>query len=83
MKKIKQFFQGFRKGVKEFGQNISIIINSSLLAIVYLIGVGITFIFAKLSGKHFLDMKLSQKAKTYWTDLNLKKKPIEKYYRQF
>ena len=80
---LKQFFKGFQKGSKNFGYNISMIINSILLSIVYLIGVGFTSIFAKLLGKHFLDMKLSKKTKTYWLDLNLKKKPIEEYYRQF
>lgn len=80
---LKQFFRGFKKGVKNFGHSISIIINSVLLSLVYLIGVGITSIFAKLFGKHFLDTKISKKKETYWSDLNLKKRPIEKYYRQF
>ena len=28
---------------------------------------------AKLAGKHFLEKKISKNAKTYWTNLNLKK----------
>ena len=83
MRALIQFFKGVQKGFKEFGTNISIIINSFLLAIVYFIGVGITSLFAKLIRKHFLDMKLSRIKKTYWSELNLEKQPIEEYYRQF
>ena len=77
-----EFFKGFKKGFKDFGHNVSIIINSVLLAIVYFVGVGLTSLIAKVCGKHFLEMKLS-KNKTYWSDLNLKKKTIQEYYRQF
>jgi len=82
MKGLKQFFRGFREGMRDFGQGIALIVNSFLLAIVYLVGVGFTAIFAKLFRKHFLDMKLLKK-ETYWSDLNLKKKSMEEYYRQF
>ncbi|MBS3126403.1 hypothetical protein J4453_03125 [Candidatus Woesearchaeota archaeon] len=75
------FFKGFKKGVKMFGQNIGVIVNTALLAIVYIIGVGITSIIAKLFRKHFLDLKHSPHS--YWSDLNLKKKPMKDYYRQF
>lgn len=83
MKSIKIFFKGFLQGFKNFGYNISIIINSILLLAVYLIGVGITAIFAKIFRKKFLDMELSDDRKTYWSELNLEKKPTEEYYRQF
>jgi len=71
------------EGVKRFGLNISIIINSVLLTIVYLVGVGVTCAFAKVANKHFLDTRRSKSARTYWVNLDLKKKPIEEYYRQF
>ena len=83
MRKSKDFFKGFKEGMKVFGYNISVIINSILLSFVYLIGVGITSVFARLVGKSFLDVKISKGKKSYWSDLNLKKKPIEEYYRQF
>jgi len=83
MSKIKQFFRGFKEGFKDFGHSISVIVNSALLLAVYLVGVGLTSIFAKLSGKRFLHKKLSKSRETYWSDLNLKKKPIDEYYRQF
>ena len=83
MKQVSEFFKGFKKGMKEFGHCISIIINTVLLSIVYIIGVGITSIIAKLAGKQFLELKLNKKAKTYWNNLNIKKRPIDEYYRQF
>ena len=98
MSNLKQFFKGFKKGMNNFGQNIALIINTILLTFVYLIGVGLTSIFAKIVGKHFLEMKLSKSWKSeisrtqkikdfrvgsYWSDLNLKKKKFEEYYRQF
>jgi hypothetical protein len=81
MKKLKQFLRGFKKGMGNFGNNIALIINTILLSFVYAMGVGLTSIVAKLSGKHFLEMKLSKDS--YWSNLNLKKKKLEDYYRQF
>ena len=77
------FFKGIKKGSHKFGSNITIIINSILLFSVYLIGVGLTSIISKISGKKFLDTKLSKEKESYWTDLNLKKKNTEEYYKQY
>ena len=75
------FFIGVKEGMHEFGRLIGGIINAALLFVVYVIGVGITSVIAKFTGKHFLEMR--QGKKSYWTTLNLKKKPLEAYYRQF
>ena len=75
--------RAIKKTFLYIGNKISTVINSILLLIVYIIGVGLTAIAAKIVGKHFLQLKLDQKKKTYWEDLNLKKKPIDEYYRQF
>jgi hypothetical protein len=83
MRLVKDFFKGFFKGMKNFGTNISMIVNSILLSVVYFVGVGLTAIFAKLFRKKFLDLKLNKQVKTYWKDLNLKKKKIDDYYRTF
>lgn len=83
MKEIKQFPKGFSRGMKDFGNSISAIINSVLLLAVYLIGVGLTSIFSKIAGKHFLQRKINKNKQSYWSDLNLRKRPIEEYYRQF
>ena len=83
MTNLRQFFVGFKVGSQDFGHTIALIVNSILLFIVYCIGVGITSIVARLFGKHFLETKRLKKRKTYWSDLNLKRNPIEYYYRQF
>lgn len=82
MRQFKQFFMGFKKGMGNFGSGIALLINAILLAFVYWIGVGLTSVIAKIFRKHFLELKLLKKG-TYWSDLNLKKKPLEEYYRQF
>ena len=80
---FKDFFVGFKDGFLDFGHSIGAIINSLLLSIVYIIGVGLTSVFAKVFKKHFLDLKIDKKKKSYWNDLDLKEKKIEKYYRTF
>lgn len=77
------FFSGFARGFKRFGSNISVIVNTVLLALVYLLAVGPTSLIAKLTGKRFLTLKADKKAKTYWERLNLTKRPLDEYYRQF
>lgn len=83
MNQLKQFFKGFKQGMQNFGKNITIIVNSVLLSLVYIVGVGFVFVFSRIFGKNFLDIKLNKKRQTYWTNLNLQKKPIKEYYRQF
>lgn len=78
----REFFDGFKIGVKTFNQTITAIINTILLTFVYVVGIGIPSIIAKLFGKHFLDIKPSKKD-TYWSDLNIKTKPLNEYYKQF
>jgi len=80
---LREFFSGFKAGMQLFGHGIATIVNVTLLSVVYWIGVGITSMIAKIMGKRFLDMELDKKAKTYWKDYNLTKRPIEEYYRQF
>ncbi|MBD3310553.1 hypothetical protein GF351_05010 [Candidatus Woesearchaeota archaeon] len=75
------FFNGVKKGTALFGHCITAIINSILLTLVYALGVGITAVLAKLCRKNFLDTDL--KGRSYWKKLDLKKRPIEEYYRQF
>jgi len=83
MDKIKEFIKGLKEGQRGFGESIASLINSILLSLVYIFGIGMTSIIAKIFGKRFLDLKVDEKADTYWIDLNLEKKPIEEYYRQF
>jgi len=78
-----KFIKGFGLGFSEFGENIGLIINSILLTFVYVFGVGLTSIIAKIFKKHFLEMKIEKKQKSYWSNLNLKIRSIEEYYRRF
>ena len=80
---MKSFLINFKEGQKLFGETISGIVNLIVLSIVYFLGVGITSIIAKVVGKRFLEKRLDKNAATYWQDLNLNKKPLEDYYRQF
>ena len=83
MKHVAQFFSGCKKGMSHFGEFISVIVNTILLFFVYILGIGITSVIAKLCKKKFLDMSLSKKEKSYWVPLNLKEKKMEEYFRQF
>lgn len=76
MGKVKEIF-------KFVGEIIAKFINSVLLTMVYIIGVGLSALVAKTFNKHFLELKVDKNKKSYWENLNLKKKPIDEYYRQF
>ena len=67
----------FQHGLKEFSTCISTIVNTVLLSIVYIVGVGIASLSNKLSKKELLELK--QKDTTYWSDF----KQSDKHYRQF
>lgn len=80
---LKGFVSGFKRGQKKFGDSIAAIVNTVLLTVVYVIGVGFTTLFAKIARKEFLEMKTSESTKSYWTELNLGTRKKEDYYRQF
>ena len=83
MNEIKEFFGGLKEGQKNFGDNISIIVNSILLSIVYFFGVGLTSLVARAFKVKFLETKINQKTETYWETINQENKKEESYYRQF
>ena len=76
------FFKGFYKGIKNFGSGVVNITNFILLIPVYFIGIGFSSIFAKITGKSFLDLK-KKKQKSYWVDKKNKKPSKEDCYNQF
>ncbi len=82
MKKGKLFFKGFLEGFKKFSHAFATVVNFILLTIVYIVGVGITSLVAKLVGKKFLNLDKKRRP-SYWEDKDLKKEPMENYYRQF
>jgi hypothetical protein len=82
MTAFKQFFSGFLNGFKNFSHIIINIVNFILLSIVYFVGIGPTSVVAKIARKNFLDLK-KKKTDSYYTKKDIKKEPIENYYRQF
>ena len=83
MRSANLFFKGFKNGMQSFGLTITVIINSVMLFAVYFIGVGMSSLFAKLSGKHFLELKTSKQSDSYWIDSECPKKEKDTHYRQF
>jgi len=82
MKQTQIFWEGFLQGFRNFGYKITSIVNFVLLFFVYFIGVGITWLFAKIFGKRFLDIKRGEKD-SYWIKEKIGKRKIEDYYRSF
>jgi len=83
MSELKSFFKRFKNGTHDFAMAISSIINVILLSLTYLIAVGLTSVAGKLVKKRFLNIDLSKKKKSYWSNLNLKVKKIEEYYKRY
>lgn len=79
----RKFVTSVGKGMKEFGEKIATVVNTILLLLVYIVGVGVTSLIARIFRKHFLEKKTSKKASSYWSDLNIKKQERGKYYKQF
>jgi len=77
------FFVGTQQGIKSFGENIQTLVNTLLLSIVYFVGVGIAWLMCKLSKRTFFAEKPRPEATTYWEPMDLKKRPMEEYRRQF
>jgi hypothetical protein len=77
------FLIGFKEGFREFGKLIVSLVNFLLLSIIYILGIGLTSIVAKIFRKRFLHLELDSKSKSYWVNLNIGERPTEKYYDQF
>jgi len=78
------FFKGFYEGIKEFSAILVGIINFILLLLVYIFGVGMSFVIAKVTRKKLMNLeKFDKKVKSYWIDKKIKKPNIKDAYRQF
>ena len=80
---MNEFFKGLKQGFRSFGELIGMVVNSALLLVAYIIGVGITSIIAKITGKHFLEMKLDKKSDSYWKPFQTRRTGSLEDYRQF
>jgi uncharacterized membrane-anchored protein YhcB (DUF1043 family) len=76
-------FDGFKHGFEDFGHTIGNLVNSILLSITYIVGVGPTSLIAKIVRRSFLDTRPDAEMESYWTEIDSGKKPIEEHYRQF
>ena len=76
------FFSGFKDGFKSFGNSVTVVVNTVLLALVYFFAVGPVSLVAKARRKEFLDISRKRR-ESHWEELGLGKKDIEEYYRQF
>ncbi len=79
--KIKTFIKQLWQGFKVISKFISNIVNFILLSLVYFIGVGLVFIFAKIFKKKFLNLKIEKD--TYWIDKKIEKQDLKDYSRMF
>jgi hypothetical protein len=77
------FFKAFWHGMKRVGEGMTSVINFILLLPDYFIGVGITAIAAKISKKHFLDLKLEKKKKSYWKTYNLGTQKEDEHFKMY
>jgi uncharacterized protein YqhQ len=77
-----RFLNGFYEGMKQFGANIANAVNFVLLFFVYIFGIGITAVIAKIFGKHFLQLKKTGRY-SYWDKIDTKEMKKGDFYRQF
>jgi hypothetical protein len=82
MENLKAFIGGFKDGFQSFGYTITVVINSTLMTLVYFLFVGPTSLAARIAKKSFLDVSNEKKA-SYWEELGLDKEEKENYYDQF
>jgi hypothetical protein len=79
---MKYAWTQFTSGMHEFGSLIAIIVNSLLLSIAYVVGVGPTTLISKFFGKKFLETRLTSESSTYWNDIEQKPIRMDDYFRQ-
>ncbi|NQU98271.1 hypothetical protein HQ533_02290 [Candidatus Woesearchaeota archaeon] len=79
---MREVFPKIKKLLMKLSEFITSIVNFILLIPIFIIGIGLTSLFLKLFGKHFLDLK-SKTKNSYWVDKNLSTQKLEKYYRMF
>ncbi len=84
MDAIKLFFKGLSSGFQEPGHFLARLINTLLLLIVFIFGVGPVALIARLRGKRYLGTtSFQQTVTTYWQDYSLDNKSKEDYTKLF
>ena len=83
MENLKLFFNQIKLGFKEFGEVLSFLINTLLLFLVFVLGIGIIAIIAKLLKKKFLDLYPDKNLKSYWVSKVNRNKNLEDSVKPF
>ena len=76
------FLRDLKQGFASFGESIVTFINTVLLVIVYVFGVGVSALMMARKRKTLLDMKIDGSVETYWKTTPLAK-DMKSHYRQF
>lgn len=83
MENFRLLFKGIYEGLGVFGRIVGGIINFFLLLVVFIFGVGLVSLIAKLFGKRFLYLGWDSSAKSYWTESPALKRKKEDYFKPF
>jgi hypothetical protein len=79
---LREFAYGFKEGFHAFGKSVTLVINIILTGAVYFLILDPTSLLSKIGKKSFLNLS-TEKRKSYWEELNQKKKDKEYYYSQY
>lgn len=72
-----------RHGIELFGALINNVVVWAALFVVYVVGIGVTALFARLAGKKFLEMGIDHADESWWKPLNLSTESRERYFDMF
>lgn len=75
------FLKGIKHGFRQFADMVAFLVNTLLLTVVYVVGVGPTALVARLRGKKFMELETDNKQKSYW-EKHMEPK-TEDYFRMF
>ena len=74
--------KSFLKALDWLGQRIATLVNMVLLALVYVVGVGLAFLLVKLIKKR-LFAQIDHTSSTYWQELDKPSPDRKGFYKQF
>ena len=80
---VKGFFGKIFGAIKFFGEKVATAVNYILLTIVYVLGISVTWLIAKVLRKRFLELKPSRYKKSYWSDVEQVDYTKKENYRSF
>lgn len=72
-----------RHGIELFGALINNVVVWAALFVVYVVGIGVTALFARLAGKKFLEIGIDHTDESWWKPLNQSTESRERYFDMF